>query len=93
MTTRTISVPERPAWTLLRNAAVYNTSLVGLVFTNADSAFQCMQRLLSVNCAADLEDAVVKNVRDRFEVFSEQLEELSAFMWLGAEDTRLSFWE
>ena len=93
MTPGTIELRKNPSWTLLQTALAYNVTLVELVFSNVDNAYECTQRLLSVNAALEFDDAVTNNMRDQFEALSVQLGELSMSIPLETEDLRLSFWD
>jgi hypothetical protein len=93
MTLGTIDLRKNPSWTLLQTVLACNVTLVKLAFSNVGNAYECTQRLLSVNAALEFDDAVTNNMRDQFDALSVQVGELSMSIPLETEDLKLSFWD
>lgn len=93
MTPGTIDHGKNPSWTFLQTALAFNVTLVELAFVNVSKAFECSQRLLSVNSPSNFDDALTSNIRDQFDVLSEQLDALSMSIVLETEDMKLTFWD
>jgi hypothetical protein len=93
MTPGTIDLRKNPSWTLLQTSIAYNVTLTELAFSNVGNAYECTQRLLSVNAALEFDDAVINSMRDQFEALSVQVAALSMPILRESENMKLSFWD
>ncbi len=69
-----------PRWGLLDTAIDYNAKLLHFAFDTISANLDYAGKLSQVRSPADFIDVTSHHLRDRFETFSEQMEEMTALM-------------
>lgn len=80
MTLETLDLAKNPLLASIQTAQAYNAKLMELTAINVGAVFKCAEKLSRVNSPQELADVVMNYVRDQFELLTEQVEELSAFV-------------